>query len=74
MPTKLEPMHPGEVLREEFLIPLEMSAGALAKACGLPRTRIERIAGEQTGITADTALRLAKALGTTTSMILTGVE
>jgi addiction module HigA family antidote len=42
-----------------------MSAGALAKACGLPRTRIERIAGEQTGITADTALRLAKALGTT---------
>jgi addiction module HigA family antidote len=40
-------------------------AGALAKACGLPRTRIERIASEQTGITADTALRLAKALGTT---------
>jgi addiction module HigA family antidote len=58
-------MHPGEVLREEFLIPLSMSAGKLAKACGLPRTRIERIANEQTGITADTALRLGRALKTT---------
>ena len=47
-----------------------MSAGALAKACGLPRTRIERIAGEQTGITADTALRLARALGTTAQLWL----
>ena len=64
MAKKLKPMHPGEVLREEFLIPLGMSAGALAKACGLPRTRIERIASEQTGISANTALRLAKALGT----------
>jgi addiction module HigA family antidote len=47
-----------------------MSAGALAKICGLPRTRIERIASEQTGITADAALRLAKALGTTTQLWL----
>ena len=70
MPKKLKPMHPGEVLREEFLVPLKMSAGALARACGLPRTRIERIAGEQTGITADTALRLAKALGTTAELWL----
>lgn len=70
MPKKLEPMHPGEVLREEFLVPLQMSAGALAKVCGLPRTRIERIATEQTGITADTALRLAKALGTTAQLWL----
>jgi addiction module HigA family antidote len=70
MAKKLKPMHPGEVLREEFLIPLGMSAGALAKACGLPRTRIERIASEQTGITADTALRLARALGTTTQLWL----
>jgi addiction module HigA family antidote len=61
-------MHPGEVLREEFLVPLEMSADALAKVCGLPRKRIERIAGEQTGITADTALRFAKALGTTAQL------
>jgi addiction module HigA family antidote len=70
MAKKLKPMHPGEVLREEFLVPLKMSAGALARTCGLPRTRIERIAGEQTGITADTALRLAKALGTTAQLWL----
>jgi addiction module HigA family antidote len=67
---QLAPMHPGEVLREEFLIPLEMSAGALAKACGVPRTRIERLANEETGVTADTALRLAKAFGTTTALWL----
>src|SRR6202789_2092383 len=65
MVTKLPPLHPGEVLREEFLVPLKMSAGALAKACGVPRTRIERLVNEQIGITADTALRLSKALGTT---------
>jgi addiction module HigA family antidote len=41
-----------------------MSPGALAKACGVPRTRIERIASEETGVTADTALRLSKAFGT----------
>jgi len=70
MVKKLKPMHPGEVLREEFLLPLRMSAGALANACGLPRTRIERIASEQSGITADTALRLAKALGTTAQLWL----
>lgn len=65
MAKKLPPVHPGEILREEFLKPLKLSAGALAKACGLPRTRIERIAAEQVGVTADTALRLSKALGTT---------
>lgn len=70
MVRKLKPMHPGEVLREEFLVRLKVSAGSLAKACGLPRTRIERIANEQSGITADTALRLAKALGTTAQLWL----
>jgi len=70
MAKKLKPMHPGEVLREEFLVPLNLSAGALAKVCNLPRTRIARIASEQTGITADTALRLAKALGTTAQLWL----
>lgn len=68
MAKKLAPLHPGEVLREEFLVPLNLSAGALAKTCGLPRTRIERIAAETTGITADTALRLGKALGTSTQL------
>ena len=64
MSKKLAPMHPGEVLREEFLKPLGMSPGALAKACDVPRTRIERIASEETNVTADTALRLARALNT----------
>ena len=70
MAKKLPPLHPGEVLREEFLVPLKMSAGALAKACGVPRTRIERLAAEHIGITADTALRLSKALGTTPELWL----
>lgn len=51
-------------------MPLGMSAGALAKAMGVPRTRIERIAAETTGITADTALRLSKALGTSAQLWL----
>ncbi len=70
MTKKLAPMHPGEVLHEEFLIPLGISAGALAKTCGVPRTRIERIANVETSITADTALRLSKALGTTAQLWL----
>ena len=49
MTKKLAPMHPGEVLREEFLVPLGMSPGALARACGVPRTRIERLVSEQAG-------------------------
>ncbi len=69
-PKTFAPMHPGEVLREEFLVPLGLSAGALARACGLPRTRIERIASEVTGVSADTALRLSKALGTTAELWL----
>lgn len=70
MTKRLAPLHPGEVLREEFLVPLNLSAGALAKACGLPRTRIERIVAEDVGVTADTALRLAKALGTSAQLWL----
>jgi addiction module HigA family antidote len=70
MVRKVPPMHPGEVLREEFLVPLALSAGKLARICGVPRTRMERIANEETGITADTALRLSKAFGTTARMWL----
>ncbi|AXK83284.1 addiction module antidote protein, HigA family [Pseudolabrys taiwanensis] len=62
--------NPGEILREEFLRPLGLSPGALAKAMGVPRTRVARIAAETTGITADTALRLSKALGTSTQLWL----
>jgi antitoxin HigA-1 len=67
---KLPPLHPGEILREEFLVPLGLSPGALAKAMGVPRTRVERIAAETNGITADTALRLSKALGTSAQLWL----
>jgi addiction module HigA family antidote len=69
-PAKLPPMHPGEVLREEFLEPLGLSSYALAKAIGVPRTRVERIAREEVGITADTALRLARYFGTTSEFWL----
>jgi addiction module HigA family antidote len=65
MARKLAPLHPGEVLREEFMKPLGLSAYRLAAQCRSPRTRIERIAREEVGITADTALRLAKVFGTT---------
>jgi addiction module HigA family antidote len=56
----LAPMHPGELLRDEFMIPLGLSAGKVAKAIGVPRTRIERIVAGEIGISADTALRLAR--------------
>jgi addiction module HigA family antidote len=65
MSKKLPPIHPGEVLREEFLVPMGLSPLAVARVVDVPRTRIERLVNEQTAITADTALRLAKALGTT---------
>jgi addiction module HigA family antidote len=60
MVSILPPVHPGEILREEYLEPLDMSAGALAKHLNVPRTRIERLVAGQTGITTDTALRLAR--------------
>ncbi|MCD2179617.1 HigA family addiction module antitoxin [Rhizobium sp. C1] len=56
----LPPIHPGEILRELYLEPLEMTPYALAKQLHIPRTRIERIVAERSGITTDTALRLAK--------------
>jgi addiction module HigA family antidote len=65
MSRRLPPIHPGEVLREEFLVPMSLSPFAVARAIGVPRTRIERLAREETPVTADTALRLAKYFGTT---------
>ena len=66
MPVKFaRPMHPGEYLREEYLVPLRLSAGKLARALSLPRTRIERIVREEIGISADTALRLGRFFSTT---------
>jgi antitoxin HigA-1 len=62
---RLPPLHVGEVLREEFLTPLKLSPYAIAKALGVPRTRIERLVREETALTADTALRLSRYFGTT---------
>lgn len=58
--TVLPPVHPGEILREEFMAPFGLSAGAVAKALNLPRSRIERVVKEEIGISADTALRLGR--------------
>lgn len=61
---KLPNIHPGEVLKEEFLVPMEISQYKLAKAIGVQPIRISEICAGKRGITADTALRLARALGT----------
>jgi addiction module HigA family antidote len=65
MTVSVPVFHPGEILREEYLVPLGMSAGALAKKLNVPRTRIERLVKESHPVTADTALRLAKYFDTT---------
>jgi addiction module HigA family antidote len=58
--SRLPPIHPGEMLREEFLVPMGLSANALALAIRVPVTRVSEIVNERRGITADTALRLAR--------------
>lgn len=62
--NNMRPIHPGEILREEYLTPLDMSANQLAQAIDVPTNRITEIVAERRAITADTALRLAKALRT----------
>jgi len=65
MATKtLDPIHPGEVLGEEFMAPLDLSANALAMALRVPATRISEIVRGRRSITPDTALRLARYFGT----------
>ena len=61
----MRPVHPGEVLREEYLLPLEMSANALASLLRVPANRISGIVAGRRAITADTALRLARVFRTT---------
>ncbi|ADE14313.1 addiction module antidote protein, HigA family [Nitrosococcus halophilus Nc 4] len=61
----MRPVHPGEILREDYLVPLEMSVNALAKALHVPTPRINEIVRERRGISADTALRLARYFDTT---------
>ena len=65
MTTTITPIHPGEVLMEEFLEPLQVSQNRLAVAIGVPPRRINEIVHGKRRITADTALRLARYFGTT---------
>ncbi|HMD72206.1 MAG TPA: HigA family addiction module antitoxin [Bryobacteraceae bacterium] len=65
MPKRLVPIHPGEILREDVLVPLDMSVNQLAKALAVDSARLNEIVRGRRGITADTALRLARYLGTT---------
>jgi antitoxin HigA-1 len=62
---KIPNIHAGEILEEEFLIPLEITAYRLAKETGIPQTRISQIIKGKRSITADTAMRLSKFFGTT---------
>jgi addiction module HigA family antidote len=64
-PTLLPPIHPGEILREEFLVPFGLSINELARQLSIPVTRVSEIVNERRGITADTALRLSRYFGTT---------
>ena len=66
--NRLPPIHPGEILREEFMKPRGLSQNALAGALNVPPRRINEIVLEKRGITADTALRLARYFGTTAEM------
>ena len=59
----MRPVHPGEVLREDYLAPLQLSVNALSVALGVPATRIHEIVKERRAVTADTAVRLAKYFG-----------
>jgi len=63
--NKMRPIHPGEILREEFLEPLGMSANALSMALRVPAPRINEVVRERRGVSTDTALRLARFFNTT---------
>ena len=64
MAKKLKPIHPGEQLLQEFMVPLELSSNALARALDVTPARINEIVRGRRGISADTALRLARFFGT----------
>jgi addiction module HigA family antidote len=59
----MRPVHPGEILREEYLRPLDMSVNALAKRLGIPTSRLNDIVLERRGVSPDTAMRLARCFG-----------
>jgi antitoxin HigA-1 len=62
--NRMRPIHPGEILREEFMVPLGLSATALAHALGVTPARVNDVVRERRGITADTALRFARYFST----------
>lgn len=61
--NRMRPVHPGEILREDYLAPLGMSANALAIALRVPAPRINEVVRERRGVTADTAIRLGRYFG-----------
>ena len=61
--NRMRPVHPGEILREDYLTPLGLSVNALSIALGVPATRVHEIVKERRAVTADTAARLAKHFG-----------
>lgn len=63
MKNGMRPVHPGEILREDYLIPSGLSANALAKELNVPTPRINDIVRERRGVSADTAMRLARHFG-----------
>jgi antitoxin HigA-1 len=70
MKNQMRPIHPGEILREEYLVPLGLSANALAHTLGVPTNRISAIVAGKRSVTADTALRLARAFKTSPELWL----
>ena len=70
IPTNRPPPHPGELLREEFLEPLELTQSRLAEEIGVPFQRVNDLVNGRRGVTPDTALRLAKLFGTTPDLWL----
>jgi addiction module HigA family antidote len=61
--NEMRPIHPGEIIREEYLVPLDMSVNALAQRLRVPATRLHEIVKERRSVTADTAMRLARLFG-----------
>lgn len=72
IPTNRRPTHPGEILLEEFLKPLDLSQAELARLIGVHYPRVNEIINGKRGITTDTALRLSRLFGTTPEFWLNG--
>lgn len=70
LPTNRAPIHPGEILREEFLVPMDISQSELAHLLKIPFQRVNQIVREKRSVTPDTAMRLAKVLDTSIDLWL----